>query len=67
MKKSMRIAHAEAARIMLINIRDMHDLAFDKLKAAYPEEFQDLMTSRDIHPANLVHFAVEMLSKEGAI
>lgn len=67
MKKSLRIANAEAARILLIQSRELHEIAFAKLKEAYPNEFNDLMTAHDVHPSNLVGFAVEQLSKEGAI
>ena len=67
MKKALRIANAEAARVLLIHAREIHELAFEKLKEAYPSEFPQTMTPHDIHPSNLVGFAVEMLSKEGAI
>lgn len=67
MKKSLRIANAEAARILLIQARELHDIAFAKLREAYPDEFPRTMTSADVHPFQLICFAVEQLSQDGAI
>jgi hypothetical protein len=67
MKKSLRVANAEAARILLIQAYELHKIAFDKLKEAYPNEFPREMGYMDTHPHLLACFAVEQLSKEGEI
>ena len=67
MKKSTRIANAEAARILLISARELHDAAFYKLREAYPDEFSDNMTPTDVNLLNLLYFSVEQLDKEGVL
>lgn len=67
MKKSLRVANAEAARILLITANDMIATAFDKLKDAYPKDFTDNIRPSDVSPLTLTCFAVEQLSKEGVL
>jgi hypothetical protein len=67
MKKSLRVANAEAARILLITANDMIATAFDKLKEAYPKEFSENLRPSDVNPSSLTCFAVEMLSREGEL
>ena len=67
MKKSLRVANAEAARILLITANDMIATAFEKLKDAYPTEFSDNLRPSDVNPVALTCFAVEQLSNEGEL
>jgi hypothetical protein len=67
MKKSLRVANAEAARILLITANEMIKLAFEKLKDAYPTDFTDNIRPSDVSALTLTCFAVEKLSKEGEL